>query len=282
MKKKTLINKFKHILNEYVLTYEPKNKRNIGRPNKHNNFFYIKHILNYLFNGASWSDIGEYLEDITPDAIRKKMNKWISLGIFNYAFNDFLDEYKKKNADKLKNLFIDATIIKNISGKKDITGICKKLPNKKSTKVTLICDENKIGLSVSFAKSNEHDSKHIEKTIKNLPSKVTELYSYRKPGSLTADLGYLINNKRKHKIRTEHKMTLNTDVRKNMKKKYKSKKNIDLLKKRIKIEHLNSRIMRTFKGLSIMRNISLDRFESLYKLAFTMQIFEYFEEFNDL
>ena len=82
MKRKTLINKFKHILNEYVTKYDIRDPKKRGRFNKFNNFFYIKHILNYLFTGNSWNDIELFVNNITGDAIRKKFNKWIYIGIF--------------------------------------------------------------------------------------------------------------------------------------------------------------------------------------------------------
>ena len=63
MRAKNIIQKFKHILNKYVEQLDIKNSRNIGRPNKFNNFFYIKHILNYLFTGISWSNIELFIDD---------------------------------------------------------------------------------------------------------------------------------------------------------------------------------------------------------------------------
>ena len=69
MRAKNIIQKFKHILNKYVEQLDIKNSRNIGRPNKFNNFFYIKHILNYLFTGISWSNIELFIDDLSGDAI---------------------------------------------------------------------------------------------------------------------------------------------------------------------------------------------------------------------
>ena len=76
MKKRNIIKKFKHILNYYVEKYDIRNPKNGGRFNKYNNFFYINHILSYLFKNTSWDDIALTL-DITGDALRKKYNKWV-------------------------------------------------------------------------------------------------------------------------------------------------------------------------------------------------------------
>ena len=84
--------------------------------------------------------------------------------------------------------------------------------------------------------------------------------------------------KKKLSIRKNKHMTINTDIRSNMKRRNKTKKNKQLLKKRIKVEHLNARLLTSFKGLSTMKYSNLDRLKALFYLAFSIQIFEYFEE----
>ena len=171
MKIFTLRKKFKHFLNKYVQKLDVRNRTNTGRKNKYDNFFYIKRILDYLINGVSWYKMQSSLEEygITVDAIRKKFNKWIEIGVFSKAFSDFVTVYGKRNSDKIKEMFMDAAVIKNVTARENITGFCKKMPNKRSSKATIICDRNKIGLSVVVTGSKEHDSKHIEKCIDKLP-----------------------------------------------------------------------------------------------------------------
>lgn len=279
MKCKDIIDQFKPILNKYVIKYDVR-KTNKGRKNTFDTMFYIKHVLIYLFTDISWSRMDLFLNGITGDAIRKKFVKWVSLDIFTHLFSDYLNRYRKHNPDILKNLFMDATIIKNkcVPKSAGLTGYCSKLPNKLSTKITLICDINKIGLACTFHESHAHDSKHIEEVISCLPKIITELYTYNKPGILTADKGYLINSDRHLQIRKNKHMTINTDIRSNMKRRNKTKKNKQLLKKRIKVEHLNARLLTSFKGLSTMKYSNLDRLKALFYLAFSIQIFEYFEE----
>ena len=280
MRAKNIIQKFKHILNKYVEQLDIKNSRNIGRPNKFNNFFYIKHILNYLFTGISWSNIELFIDDLSGDAIRKKFNKWASLGVFTEAYNDFIQLYSKCKGVKLNELFMDATILKNTCCSKKITGFCKKLPKKRSSKATFICDENKIGLAVTIHSSSPHDSQHIEEVINNIPNAVSDTFTYNRPCIITADKGYIINKNRKNDIRRNQHASLNYHGRSNMKKVHKTTRNKELLKKRIKVEHLNSRILRSFKALSTMKYENEQRRNVLFKLAFTIQMFEYMFEKN--
>jgi len=210
MKKRDIIKKFKHILNYYVEKYDIRNPKNGGRVNKYNNFFYINHILSYLFKNTSWDDVALTL-DITGDTLRKKYNKWVDLNIFQYAYDDFLLKYRKHNCKILDELIIDATIIKNRCATDEMTGFCKKLPNKRSVKLTAICDSNKITMSYIFTyntlfcngitESSAHDSQHIDEAIDNLPDILTNSYTYNKPCIITGDKGYIINKQKKQLLR---------------------------------------------------------------------------------
>ena len=249
------------------------------RPNKFNNYFYIKYILLYLTTGISWSDMDLYLEGITADAIRKKFNKWIDLGIIDKAYNALLIRYSKCKNVQIDELFIDATIIKNGNCKEHITGYCRKLPNKRSTKATFICNEDKIGFAAVFHPSAAHDSpQYIEEAIEKIPKSISDQFNYNKPCILTGDKGYIINKQRSQTIRKEQHVSINTAQKKNMKKKNKTERNKKLLKKRIKVEHLNSRIFGTFKGLAKMKHDNLKRLQSITLLAFSMQAIEYMYE----
>lgn len=160
----------------------------------------------------------------------KKFNKWVDIGVFDTAYSEFLQLYKDSDCSKLNEQFIDATILKNTCCSKNITGFCKKLPNKLSTKATFICDENKIGMAVVFHPSGIHDSKHIEEAIDNIPEIVSSTFTYNRPCILTADKGYIINKQRNRKIRRTQNVSVNYCPRRNMKVN-KTDKNKKLLKK---------------------------------------------------
>ena len=270
---KILINKIKEI---------DVRKNNVGRKNKFELVFYVENILKILFTGISWANLSLFIYEkkITVDAIRKKFNKWVSMGIFNLVHIELIELYKAHYNNKLKYLLLDAMVVKNISGDKHITGFCNKIKNKRSTKYTLICDINKIGVAVNISESSKHDSTHIETTINNIPTNISELYSYKSPVIITADLGYIINNKRRMNIRKDLHATINTNVRINMKRKNKTKTNKALLNKRIYVEHFNSLFSRQFKKFSTITYRNMNSLEAFLRLLLVFKFIYFYFHFH--
>ena len=66
MKRNTLINIYKKILNNII---EKVDKYTFGRHNKFNNYFYLNYILRILFYGEYW------IQCRKPKIIKKKMFK---------------------------------------------------------------------------------------------------------------------------------------------------------------------------------------------------------------
>ena len=77
MKRFTLINKYKHILNDVInnLTLNKKDKR--GRHNKFENYFYLNYILRILFYGEFWNTFD--CKSCDRSTIRKKFYLWFFL-----------------------------------------------------------------------------------------------------------------------------------------------------------------------------------------------------------
>ena len=50
-----------------------------------------------LTTGVSWVKLGEIV-NINLDLVRKKYNKWVSLGVFEKAFKIMLNQYKRKQS----------------------------------------------------------------------------------------------------------------------------------------------------------------------------------------
>lgn len=137
MKSKTLKKKFSKEIVKFIKDHEdccPKK----GRPLKENIEYYVKYILFKLFTGISWDS----LDYIVPkkcakgDAIRKRFICWKNKGYFQEIYNIMFEKYSEKHIERLKILFIDSTVIPNFSGTKKMTGFNKKIPGKRSFKVT--------------------------------------------------------------------------------------------------------------------------------------------------
>ena len=214
-------------------------KKPIGRPNKYDYIFYIKHIINITINGLSWNKLGLLLS-INTDFIRKKYIKWVKLGIFTSANNIILKQYYKKH--KYNSLFIDSTNIVNFSGCLNF-GYNIKNKNKKSIKVSVLVDNNRIPHIVDISKGSIHDAKIMENIINS------KLKDNKTPFNLVADKGYIKNN---------NKITLITPLRVNSKKEINNNNNNNiLLKERSKVEHFFSLLKRGYKRISIINDKKL-------------------------
>ena len=69
-----------------------------------------------------------------------------------------------KNKYDISNLFIDSTVINNIGGRLNY-GYNIKIKNKKSIKISVIVDNNKIPHMFKVTPSNPHDAKIMEEII---------------------------------------------------------------------------------------------------------------------
>ena len=177
--------------------------------------------------------------------IYNEFNKWSKDNIFEEAFNNFInDKYfkiSKVKKDKKINLFIDATKIVNKLGSEGISIDCE---NKKKnvTSLTVICDQNKLPLSVrpidinrkiyNNRSTSKHEINNVQKTLDkiNLKSNLKDYIAV----NLTGDKAYITQKKYKFNNR-ELKMT--TPKRKNQKIKNTPKEK-ELLKDRHNIENV--------------------------------------------
>jgi hypothetical protein len=264
MRYQTYIKKFKFILIDFINRFDIKHT-NKGRPRKFKIEFYIKYILQVLVNGIAWNKLD--LDDIngnkycTFSAIYKMYCKWLKMGIFKKVFLFFLKKYKYGR--KFKKLFIDSTIIQNANNSKHV-GFSYKLPNKKSIKLSVICDNNKIILGTYLSKSNIHDSKLIMNTVNKINVNINN-------SKLIGDCGYISKQKIIKRLKIQ-KLTLITPIKRNMKKKYISKLHKQLLKERIIVEHTFSNFKRSFKRLNILYDRSKECFYNWIMMANTIMI----------
>lgn len=275
MKRELLVKKFGKILKAYIINYYYTTPNKRGRKLKAPVSYYVSSILFVITQGVSWRALDELpiKGPVKSSAIRKMFNKWAKKKIFSKAYCEFLSKYIDEYGETLKELFIDSTIIPNFCGTKDMTNYCKKIPNKRSTKMTIICNEEKIPLCNVVGKSNTHDVKYMEPAINNLPIEIKNKGNYNKPIVISADKGYVTSKKNNLKFRKKG-ITINFCKRDNMKHKKYTKKNKELLKKRIKIENTFARLKKTFKRISEIKDKSIEVFNTWVMIASTMLIYE--------
>jgi transposase len=246
-------------------------KNNNGRPNVLKIEEYLEYILFVLISGCSWDDL-----DLIPnmkikgDTIRKKFNKWNIFGVFDNLFKDLLDQYVTEN--NIYCLFMDSYDCLNVNGNDSIVGLGHKYKGKNVAKITLLTDSNRIPFCVDICRGNIHDNKRILDVIKDLPLSLNK--TYNKPLSICADKGYIINKHLNNKYRTDHNISIVTDKKKNMKKRI-TKKNKEILKGRIIIEHLNSVLRKKFKHLSRITDKNEKNVKRWFILSFIYLIIDY-------
>ena len=185
-----------------------KDPRNRGSKNKASLDHYIDVIGYVLKTGIQWNRLEKPLHYTT---YHKKFTKWNQNNVFQNTFyllvrllkfNGYVDE------SDLKNLFIDSTMIKNISGKNNY-GINHYDRGKNGNKVTLIVNSKGIPLGMSFGKSNEHDINFVIRSIKDIKIKII--------GSrMIADKGYVSKNLKKD-LKEKYNMELIVPLKKNQK-----------------------------------------------------------------
>ena len=180
---------------------------------------------------------------------------------------------------------MDSTVLINHNCT-EMLGFNIKYPNKKTIKLNLLMDSNKVIIGHQFINSNVHDSQLIESTI---DSSIINLDgTYRNPTYITADKGY-ISKEVKEKLK-ERNILLNTPQRRKYFKKKSPKKpptrepvkrvKISALRKyflskRYLVEHGISRLKRSsFLRFNNIKDRKIVNLEAWIMLAGSCLIFE--------
>ena len=251
-----------------LLKYINTNYPNKRKP-KYSIQYYLQKIIYLTKNGVSWRAL-----DTTTNinnhysSIYKKYKFWNNNNVFHDVWNDIINGYKKKTLRKCKllNLFIDSTSIRNIKGH-DMIGRNYADKNRYGTKISVICDSNKIPLSVSVYPANVHDTQTINGSIDNLninhktPIKI----------NLIGDKGYIINKNKRKLLKRNNNIKLITPIRKNQKAKI-TKGDKELLKTRCLVEHVFM-FLKMKKRIHVRYDNSINSFNGFIYLALIMQYY---------
>jgi Transposase DDE domain len=263
---------FKYIVSDFIDSFYKKrniNKPKCGRINTFNTCYYVKYVFMVATTGISWNKLNPISingKSITGNAIYKKYNKWVNDGVFTSLMSKYSTIYIKEFR-KVKNLFIDSTDIQNGNNSKHVS-FSHKLKGKQTTKLSIICDENKVITHSHVSRSNIHDTKLILPTLNNkiCGNKLNDV-------NLIADKGYICN-KSKSFLFKNNKIRLLTGIKKNMKNKKITQTDKKLLKKRIIVEHAFSYLKRSFKRISVIFERKVQNFNSWVYIANAFTIFK--------
>ena len=223
----------------------------------------LRGILYVYETGAQWRNLSVKPHYTT---FHKRFVKWSKLDVFPALWKYVLHVYSKTKIkeDKtwFKHLIIDSTNIKNVSGI-DCIGYHNKEPNKKATKVSLICDRDKVPLVAKTFPANVHDVKTIAPTL-DLLKDFELLNDKRNKHILLGDKGYIT----KEQFPNTRVLTY---LRTNMKKQidFYDQKLLD--ENRYKIEHCIN-LFKCPKRLRIRVDKSIDQYNSFTYISIISRI----------
>jgi hypothetical protein len=220
-------------------------------------------VCRVLVTGIKWSDLEYFIKDCHYTTIYKRFCLWSKHNIFEKIWNSYINLYcASKTASCFKTLFIDSSMVTNHYGS-DCIGYNHFDRHRKATKVSIICDDNKVPLSISFFKANVNDQKTINETLNALKCKIKP--NNRHSNILVGDKGYIVNPKTKNELLKNNRIRLVTPFRKNQKAKN-TKKDKEILSKRYKIEHIFLRLDK-FSRIHYRKERKVDQFQAFHFIA---------------
>jgi hypothetical protein len=204
--------------------------------------------------------------------LNRRFNKLVKDGIIADTYSEIIKKYITEN--EINELIIDSMDTMNGNCNKLYTDISHKL-HKQAVRTTIIGTKNRIPLMYQTDPARKHDSNLGFSLASRLKINDGKIHY------LVGDKGYQMNKENKVKLLKNNKLKLVVPKKKyKRKKKYKtknyqpkikkirhSKQMKDALKLRIKIEHINSVIHRSFKRLNIIYDKSINVFNSFIELA---------------
>jgi len=183
------------------------------------------------------------------------------MNVFKKAYTKLKYMYNKNRS--IKYLFIDSAIIQNMNcSNKNKINYHYKMKTKKTTKLSIICDNNYTICSYDISNPKIHDNKLTKPLVKKLECKAKPI--------LVGDKGYI--NKHLKLFKNKRKIKLVTPLRKNQKNSKRiNHKNKKTLIKRFKVEVLFGILKRTYKRLQLIYDRSMKNYETFLIMAFTCQ-----------
>lgn len=166
---------------------------------KYDNEYYLKNILYVLNNFVSWKSL-KYSKFLESDkeyhykTIHKKHMLWSSKNVYEYAYNDILNN--NSDNDVTENIIIDNTLIINKYGSQEIGYGNGESRKKKYTSLTTIINENNKPILMFNNKINKkeyintlpHETNSLLHSINLLKNKI------KKKTFIIGDKGFIIND----------------------------------------------------------------------------------------
>ena len=153
--------------------------------------YVLRMVLYVLHTGIAWKHIRGL--ECHYSTLSKRFRNWVTLGVFENCYIAAVDEYCYRTLSQdilhFKNVFVDCSMIKSRGAVSECTG-----PNhydrfRSSTKLSCICDKNRVPLTLEFYPANVSDIKTLEETYETIQDKLT--INKRYTVNVIADKGYV-------------------------------------------------------------------------------------------
>ena len=243
---------YKSYVLEAVADYCPFKKRS-----KFTYSYYYDMFIHVLKNMNSWNSLCllsscKSSSKYHYTTLRKMFDKWVRFNVFEIAYNKMLNDLSLIDIfDTDIDLFIDSTFISNKTGSELVRA--NPLYYKKNvTKVTIICDSNKIPLSIVPFKPNVNDQRTIIDSINRLNLN-------KKRINLIGDKGFIVNKNKKLELLKNHNVKLIVPKKKNQKNTRISKLMRSKLMVRNKVENC-IQSLKAFNRIAIRRDRKISNY----------------------
>ena len=173
-----------------------------------------------------------------------------------------LNDHNLYNLSKNSDLFIDACFVSNKTGS-ELVGINPMYYKKNVTKLSIICDSNKIPLSITPFKSTTNDCKTIINSLTDL--------NLKKKINLIADKGYVSTKINKLILLKQHNVKLINPKKKNQKNVRMSKSMKTKLMVRNKVENC-IQMVKSYNRTMIRKDRKLNNFISFLFMGIGIKI----------
>lgn len=239
----------------------------------------IRYVVFILKTGLPWHHLP--VRGVSYHTVFKRFQSWVNGGVIDSVWKHLIQLYSQKqlaiNAGWFRELFIDATMIKNVGGR-DGLGRNPTDRGRLATKMSVVVDNAMTPLSCEFSPANVHDTVPAVQTIDGIGCKLRNDNRYR--NVIVGDKGY-VSVKLSEAIRARN-MRLLTPRKKNSTNRQRLKRSDkDLLRKRHKVENTFCRLDK-FKKIHFRYEKSLKAFRGLTMLAFTLLTISNIQKIDDL
>ena len=132
-------------------------------------------LLFLLETGVAWKHLP--VGDFSASAVYKRLRHWIAHGVIDKVWRHLSSLYAgqqlRREPGWFKTVFIDSTMIKNLGGV-DVVGRNPTDRGRLGSKLSVVCDQNRVPLGRVLYPANRHDCKTVEETLASVACPLRE------------------------------------------------------------------------------------------------------------